>query len=629
MKKKIFYLFIVLVIVGACSKDDMAITNTDPTAVSKADLRFLFTQMQVSNDVYGYGQWFYDYDRYVFPWMQLTSGQRRSGNSDDFNNMVEKDGHWNTFYNTMIRAARIWNEVDNSYVGAGQAALQKLKYATYPLVIFQGMMASDFFGPMPYTEACKAHYTNPPLLTPVYDTQKTLFETWDKELIKAFEVLNNPVMLDGNEIAQTRLDVQDMTYGGDWSKWAKFTNTVRLKLASRWYDADPQRAIKIVNEVVASGVYMKEESDDYCFYNGIYDFGPGGAWNGYGSKNFIDFLRENKDPRLLYYFEKNRISSSVIQAFLNEGKALPKVVKPYIKLSADGTTFEGWEKDGEPWGRYHGVPVQIVSEQSEETKQSYFRDAPYMLKGFASTVVFYPYSLRNTYLICSNENYTYPDIEVKGKLYPEFMPQSRFPRKQRNVTCAETYYLLTEFKLLGANIPDGANVLFHKAITLSVQGMDAWANTMHIPYYDLNDQNDPYTVSVKLQQKWIDELLTRPAYNLTGDRILDLEKLYVNMIVHYFPTGTNAYSIARKGGVPKTNSTIGFAREAFNEKKDISIPRRFNITEPLKSNINFDNMMKGYQEAGFSTNVGSQPEVLAKERIWYDQNAPEWGAGPK
>lgn len=36
--------------------------------------------------------------------------------------------------------------------------------------------------------------------------------------------------------------------------------------------------------------------------------------------------------------------------------ALPPYIEPLVKYDGDGN-FAGWDGDGEPWVRYHGVPV--------------------------------------------------------------------------------------------------------------------------------------------------------------------------------------------------------------------------------------------------------------------------------
>jgi|GEM_PF-464142 len=631
MKKNILYLVVMLLLVTAagCSKDDMADVNTNPTAVSSPDLRYLFSQVQITNDFFGYIQWFYDYDAYCFPWIQLTVGQEGAANSNDFNLQNAKDGHWDGFYDRLAYASRLWNLIDNME-GETQASYQKIKYASYVLVIFQGMLATSMYGSMPYKEACQAQYSNPPILTPTFDTQEELYTQWADQLEKAFQVLNGDVSYNGSTVAQIDLSTQDLTYGGNWSEWAKFCNTVRLKLASNIYNANPTKAIQIANAVYQSGVYMKTLDDDYVYQKGTQEYGPGGMWDGLGAENFVTFLRENKDPRLFYLFEKNKFTTSVVQAYLNEGKPIPEVMKPYINVSADGKSFT-WTADGELWGRYQGVTARITSDLSDSMRDKYFRANNFNLPKFATTTVFTPYSYRNIHLIGSNEDYQYYDIssESSGQLYSVYKPGGAYPRKQRDCTSAETYYLLTEFKLLGANISEDANSLFHTAITLSCKMMDQQANDMHIPYYDLSDQHDPNAISVALKDEYITDLLKRPAYNLTGDKALDLEKLYDNMLINYFPTGTNAYNIARKAGVPKTGSTIGWSREPFSTKEAVPIPRRFNITTPETSNINYDNMMSAYKAAGLTTNAGSSPATLESERLWFDKNSPAWGAGPK
>ena len=100
--------------------------------------------------------------------------------------------------------------------------------------------------------------------------------------------------------------------------------------------------------------------DDFVFNKGKRD----NNWNndisvGAGTKQLIDFMVSNRDPRLFYFFQKNDYNSNVVQGFFDQKRALPSYVEANVNytVDADGKKhFESWKAPGEPWVRYYGVP---------------------------------------------------------------------------------------------------------------------------------------------------------------------------------------------------------------------------------------------------------------------------------
>ncbi|MCS2229013.1 hypothetical protein NXU85_00035 [Phocaeicola vulgatus] len=80
---------------------------------------------------------------------------------------------------------------------------------------------------------------------------------------------------------------------------------------------DRNRAFEIVKQVAESPVGLIATTDDDFVYNkGKFD----NNWNndfsvGVGTQHPLDFLVNNKDPRLLYFFQKNDYNSNVVQAY--------------------------------------------------------------------------------------------------------------------------------------------------------------------------------------------------------------------------------------------------------------------------------------------------------------------------
>ena len=157
-------------------------------------------------------------------------------------------------------------------------------------------------------------------------------------------------------------------------------------------------------------------------------------------------------------------------------------------------------------------------------------------------------------------------------------------------------------------------------------------NENHIPDYDTPYVNDPHDVSIKLQEEWLTELLKKEAYNLSGDKASDLEKVYIQEYLHYFNAPIDQYVNIMRSGVPMKNSSI-LPRKEFDEQLGDSypIPRRFAVMEPLESDQLHDITIAAYKAQGYTyqgTNA-KNPQVLHDERVWMDKENPDFGKGPK
>src|SRR5258706_11829282 len=102
--------------------------------------------------------------------------------------------------------------------------------------------ATDLWGDIPYFKAANGTGINPP-----YDKQQLIYADFMKELKEASDSLStdNPKQLAG----------QDYVYNDDISKWKKFGNSLRLRLAMRMSHADAALAQQNVADAVANGVF--------------------------------------------------------------------------------------------------------------------------------------------------------------------------------------------------------------------------------------------------------------------------------------------------------------------------------------------------------------------------------------
>jgi len=92
---------------------------------------------------------------------------------------------------------------------------------------------TDRFGPIPYTLAGTS------LKSVAYDDQKTVYETFFKQIDTAVANLTTYVAAHPGE---SSLGDGDLIYGGDFTEWIKFANSLRLRLAMRVSVVDPELA---------------------------------------------------------------------------------------------------------------------------------------------------------------------------------------------------------------------------------------------------------------------------------------------------------------------------------------------------------------------------------------------------
>ena len=616
-----------LALTMGCSESDYADINTDPSKVTKGDPIFLFTQAQVEYQPFDYLLWFYD-GAYTSKFVQAYTPA--ASFNDLFNKMAELGGVGSQSIKVKLYENEI-NSVLSSMPADKAAQYTHLSAMANALSVYMALFDTDLFGSRPYSEAARARLDG--TLTPKYDSQPQLFDQWLKELDADLEKL---------KVTTTQIAVgnSDLAYNGDAAKWVKFINGIKLKIAVRLLHQDKARAIKIAEEVGAADAnVMKDITDDYVYNKGT---GGDGGNNTYGtdnsvnlgvsSKNVIDFMRRNKDPRMLVMFTKNDFNSEVIQAFFDaqargdNNCAIPKYVLDQVNYTTDAKGhkhFVSWKGDGEPWVRYHGLPIGIkLSDDAQYTgDNNYFVATRWKVTDGDKSKTYSPLSYFNEELVRGRVDYTFPTAP-KGKVVQDVEDN---PLYEMTLSAAEMNLYLAEFKLLGANLPRAAADYFKTGVEASALAYNRMATLNKIPYYDKAHCNDPKDEPVTYDSTAIKTMMTNPDYQLTGNRDADLEKVYIQLYLHFYYQPLEQFVTARRSGVPKVGSSL-IPWVALKPSKDI--PRRFYIAQPELSDKMRAIIEAAMHEQGFSFTDGQNPDVLNAERVWYDKGAPNFGEGP-
>ena len=157
---------------------------------------------------------------------------------------------------------------------------------------------TDRFGAIPYSKAGTSVTAVP------YDSQQSIYNLFFLQLDTAISDLESYVA--ANPGAKP-LGANDLVYGGDYTKWIKFANSLRLRLAMRIVKVDPTTAEAQAEKALTDpGGVMTVVADDALFTQ------SGGRNNdiwtvtaSYGNNNMnaalMTYMVGFKDPRLPVY----------------------------------------------------------------------------------------------------------------------------------------------------------------------------------------------------------------------------------------------------------------------------------------------------------------------------------------
>lgn len=158
---------------------------------------------------------------------------------------------------------------------------------------------TDRWGDVPYSEALQGEDN----FTPVYDSQESIYSS-------LFDLLDEA----DAQIDESSSLGSDLVYGGDMSRWKKLGNTVRLLMALRLSEVDPEKGEEEFNNALDAGIM--ESNDDNLVYQHLDDQSNENYWYNQVERNsrewwaltetLVDIMNPVDDPRLPVYGDVTR-----------------------------------------------------------------------------------------------------------------------------------------------------------------------------------------------------------------------------------------------------------------------------------------------------------------------------------
>lgn len=291
--KKISLLGFLSVIFIACTGDfeDM---NKNPQTANEVSPSLLLPKMQD----YGFNNNSWEYqvgpNLHTNLYAQYFANTATYFNSDryGYNNAWVNDGYWRSYYTYLPKYLNIVREQVETH--------PEHTYMLQAMRIISAMGAirtTDIFGDIPYTEGGIG------INQPKYDTQKDIYYDVFKELTEAVNTLKS------NMEGQQAYGDEDLFFKGDYSKWIKLANSLRLRYALRLSFIDPDKA-KAEGEAALQGELMSSNTDNAAVRNSALDEGHClfiiSYWNEYRiSKTMENIMKQTstvQDPRMPVWF---------------------------------------------------------------------------------------------------------------------------------------------------------------------------------------------------------------------------------------------------------------------------------------------------------------------------------------
>jgi hypothetical protein len=232
---------VALALSGASScKKNFAEINTDPSIVITPDIGFLLTYAEDKIVTYQYTEWIWESMEQLMRFTQHLT-------TDPYELTSNVNLRYGTFYRDILpNLHELRRQIS---LREDSASYQKVSAISYILQTLHGIKVSDMNGSIPYTEAAKAR--SEAVFNPVYNSQQQLFDIWLSDLDEAIGVLHE------NTSTQVNPGNADVYFKGDWSKWIKLANSLKLRIAARLEWQDNARTQMIFQQVMKTNLVIK------------------------------------------------------------------------------------------------------------------------------------------------------------------------------------------------------------------------------------------------------------------------------------------------------------------------------------------------------------------------------------
>lgn len=551
---------------SGCKKEDFVELNTNPVILDKItpEQEFMDASIRLNGDRL---EWYYDNLRGIMPWMQMSTPLNGNGTSFISESGNMRNVRYGLFYPS-VGAALTDIQVMISQMSQEEQAKRVNQVAIAGIVkAYYAFYVSDINGSIPYTEGFRGKYDA--AFTPKYDTQPELFDILENELKAHVATLSATP-----SVPQTSYGDRDMFFKGDVTKWIKTANAVRLKMAMRLMKRDPAKMATRVQEILQTAGQMAANEDSWIFEANA-TYAAGGDWSALNlraPKPTVDFMYDNSDPRIRFFYQPNYFT----QANFNLAKEQGKIPANAVYDNR----------------RYYGVPTNPETSAAAPAQQ--FFTSVTISKAGASGIVG-PVSL-----------------DTLSNLQPRLFAAGENAGTGVNFFLMLTYadYCFMRAELAARTVTgDNAKEWYDKGVTASIKMYDSMANRAKIT------DRENVANYVAATDEEIQAYLAKPA--IAYNAATGLDQIACQAYLNFFKQPNEAWALYKRTGLPNTSSQIKMERMIISGAEQ-QIPRRASLPFPSPSNLNYQNITNAYTDMAKDPDFGAGSSDIFG-RVWWDK----------
>lgn len=324
VKLALFSLFLILL--AGCTKDFQK-WNTDPTGI---------TDKQLLPDFNNIGLYYPGIQQHIFGEegdYQLTQNLNADSyagyymSPDPFRGNINNQSYalvdgWNSDVFSMAYG-QVMGPI-NTIASKGTRTQYPDFWAVALILQVQTMSrVTDYYGPIPYSKVGQGSTTP-------YDSQQDVYNLFFLQLDTA--VANLQTYITANPGVKP-FQKFDMVYGGDYTEWLKYANSLRLRLAMHIVNIDPGTAkAQALKAISNTGGLLEVNSDNatlsgYGYHNPIWWIGTSWTDLSVGAA-YTSYLNGYKDPRLPILVAPATSPSSIAGKYVGIRAGTPVGGKP-------------------------------------------------------------------------------------------------------------------------------------------------------------------------------------------------------------------------------------------------------------------------------------------------------------
>jgi len=314
IKKLLFLSTAIIVVFASCTKDFEEL-NTDPNSASASTYNPVYNLTRSQLEYTGNSDFSYEIWRVniIYAGMMIQHLANTSWYAGD--KYMQNDGwaasHFEVAYRDQVKYV-----VDLMQLTKDKPLYANLHQIGRIMKVLIAHRVTDTYGDVPYSEAGLGYYNR--IFTPKYDRQQDIYLAMLKELDEAAQALDP---------AKDKPGAGDLFYGNSANpiqQWKRLAYSLMLRLAMRMTKVDANTAKTWAEKAAAGGTMQSNNDNAYV----VHDATGGrttvnrnsnilsGEWNAtdrgevFLSRTFVDFLKNNNDPRLQYMAKVKASGSS-------------------------------------------------------------------------------------------------------------------------------------------------------------------------------------------------------------------------------------------------------------------------------------------------------------------------------